>query len=103
MASSDETDPLQMIMSSSLACRKWLTAVTGQFASAGTRVREETALAEHLDASDGALEEALIAVREAMLSGTEAVAAAARDAKAGVQAEVDKVCALLGVEEAPYE
>ena len=103
MASVGETDPLQLIMSSSAAGRKWLAAVADQFDSAGARMREETALAAHLDASDGALEEALIAVREAMLAGTEAVAAAAREAKAGVQAEVDKVCALLGIEEAPYE
>lgn len=104
MAQQGETDPLQLIMSSSQAFRKWLTGVGVQFENAGEQMRAETALAvPQLDASDGALDEALIAVREAMLSGNEAIAAAARDAKANVQSEVDKVCALLGIEEAPYE
>ncbi|MFE5853262.1 hypothetical protein ACFQ61_08580 [Streptomyces sp. NPDC056500] len=104
MAQQGETAPLQLIMSNSQGYRLWLSRVGKQFKDAGVRIREETALAvPQLDASDGALEEGLIAVRQAMIEGNESVVKAAADAQARVQAEVDKVCALLGTEEAPLE
>ncbi|WP_329272089.1 hypothetical protein [Streptomyces sp. NBC_01451] len=97
-------DPFEVILRQGAVCAEWMTGLRTQLEQLDVLVESGTAgAAKGLDASDGALEEHTLALREETLKSLRYLQNCVREVELHLANKVGNVYQILGVEKVPLE
>ncbi|MFC9505338.1 hypothetical protein [Streptomyces sp. NPDC057002] len=92
-------DPFEVILRQGAVCAEWMTGLRTQLEQLDVLIDSGTAgAAEGMDATDGALEEHTLALREEALKTIRYLQAKVREAELHLENKVGNVYQILGVE-----